>query len=44
MAGRNSLISENLNQHTVDERISLEGHLNTTRWYYKLIRNTEGWE
>ncbi|EKD00300.1 vacuole protein [Trichosporon asahii var. asahii CBS 8904] len=30
--------------HTVDERISLHGHLTTTQFYYKLIRNTEGWE
>ncbi|OCF36827.1 Gly-X carboxypeptidase [Kwoniella heveanensis CBS 569] len=39
-----ALVSENLNQHTVDERISLEGHLNTTRFFYKLIRNSEGWQ
>ncbi|BEI91918.1 uncharacterized protein CcaverHIS019_0407380 [Cutaneotrichosporon cavernicola] len=29
--------------HTVNERISLHGHLTTTGFYYKLIRNTEGW-
>ncbi|WWC62162.1 uncharacterized protein I303_104754 [Kwoniella dejecticola CBS 10117] len=39
-----TLITENLNQHTVDERISLEGHLNATRFFYKLIRNSEGFE
>ncbi|WVQ80773.1 hypothetical protein IAT38_002878 [Cryptococcus sp. DSM 104549] len=38
-----ALVSENLHQHTVDERISLTGHLNTTRFFYKLIRNSEGW-
>ncbi|CAK9786136.1 putative Gly-X carboxypeptidase [Cutaneotrichosporon oleaginosum] len=30
--------------HTVNERISLHGHLTTTAFYYKLLRNTEGWE
>lgn len=30
--------------HTVNERISLNGHLTTTQFYYKLIRNTVGWE
>ncbi|WWC89293.1 uncharacterized protein L201_004214 [Kwoniella dendrophila CBS 6074] len=39
-----TLITENLNQHTVNERVSLEGHLNATRYFYKLIRNTEGWD
>ncbi|WVW83942.1 hypothetical protein I302_105965 [Kwoniella bestiolae CBS 10118] len=39
-----TLITENLNQHTVNERISLEGHLNATRYFYKLIRNLEGWQ
>lgn len=29
--------------HTVNERISLNGHLTTTAFYYKLLRNTEGW-
>ncbi|GMK57290.1 hypothetical protein CspeluHIS016_0401240 [Cutaneotrichosporon spelunceum] len=29
--------------HTVNERISLHGHLTTTAFYYKLLRNTEGW-
>ncbi|KAL7410316.1 hypothetical protein BDY24DRAFT_400131 [Mrakia frigida] len=31
------------NFHTVDERIHTTAHLTTTRWMYKLIRNTEGW-
>ncbi|KAL7421834.1 hypothetical protein Q5752_003605 [Cryptotrichosporon argae] len=31
------------NQHTVSERISLDAHLSTTRFYYKLLRNTQGW-
>ncbi|KAK6910063.1 hypothetical protein I203_104092 [Kwoniella mangroviensis CBS 8507] len=39
-----TLITENLNQHTVNERISLEGHLNATRYFYKLLRNLEGWD
>ncbi|WWD17284.1 hypothetical protein CI109_101724 [Kwoniella shandongensis] len=39
-----ALITENLNQHTVNERISLEGHLNTTRFFYKLLQNSQGWE
>ncbi|KAK4685216.1 Gly-Xaa carboxypeptidase, partial [Tremellales sp. Uapishka_1] len=39
-----AVLTENLNQHTVNERISLEGHLTTTRFFYKLIRNTEGWQ
>ncbi|WVO16200.1 hypothetical protein L204_103871 [Cryptococcus depauperatus] len=38
-----ALVSENLHQHTVDERISLNAHLNTTRFFYKLIRNSDGW-
>jgi Gly-Xaa carboxypeptidase len=25
------------------QRISLEGHLNTTKYYYKLLQNLEGW-
>ncbi|ORX36637.1 hypothetical protein BD324DRAFT_681411 [Kockovaella imperatae] len=29
--------------HTVDERMPLDGHLNTTRFIYKLIKNSEGW-
>lgn len=39
-----SNLDENVGIHTVDERISLHGHLTTTQFYYKLIRNTEGWE
>ncbi|WRT66399.1 uncharacterized protein IL334_003355 [Kwoniella shivajii] len=38
-----ALITENLNQHTVDERISLEGHLNATKFFYQLIQNSAGW-
>ncbi|WVQ72429.1 hypothetical protein IAR50_001981 [Cryptococcus sp. DSM 104548] len=38
-----ALNSENLHQHTVDERISLSAHLNTTRFFYKLLRNADGW-
>ncbi|RSH87337.1 hypothetical protein EHS25_003246 [Saitozyma podzolica] len=39
-----AVVSQNLNQHTVDERIALDGHLNTTRFFYKLLRNSEGWQ
>jgi Gly-Xaa carboxypeptidase len=27
----------------IHQRISLEGHLNTTKYYYKLLQNLEGW-
>lgn len=37
-------LNESAGIHTVDEHISLHGHLTTTQFYYKLIRNTEGWE
>lgn len=37
-------LAESANVHTVNERISLHGHLTTTKFYYKLLRNTEGWE
>ncbi|BGP34581.1 hypothetical protein JCM10296v2_006403 [Rhodotorula toruloides] len=30
--------------HTVDERIHVDAHLNGIRFFYKLLRNTEGWE
>ncbi|BGP00603.1 hypothetical protein JCM10021v2_004291 [Rhodotorula toruloides] len=30
--------------HTVDERIHIDAHLNGIRFFYKLLRNTEGWE
>lgn len=39
-----AVYSESVNVHTVDERISLRGHLTTTQFYYKLLRNTEGWK
>jgi Gly-Xaa carboxypeptidase len=26
------------------QRISVAGHLNTTRYFYKLLRNAEGWK
>lgn len=38
-----AFLSESLNQHTVDERISLRAHLTTVRFYYKLMKNTQGW-
>jgi Gly-Xaa carboxypeptidase len=37
-------MSETVNPHTVNERISLRAHLTTTQFYYRLIRNLEGWE
>jgi len=33
-----------LNYHTVNERIHLDAHLSTIRFFYKLIQNTKGWE
>ncbi|BGP42648.1 hypothetical protein JCM10449v2_006660 [Rhodotorula kratochvilovae] len=30
--------------HTVDERIHIDAHLSGVRFFYKLLRNTEGWE
>ncbi|KAL8277506.1 hypothetical protein RQP46_010061 [Phenoliferia psychrophenolica] len=32
------------NFHTVDERIHIDAHLTGIRFFYKLIRNTEGWK
>jgi Gly-Xaa carboxypeptidase len=32
------------NFHTVDERIHTTAHLTSTRWFYKLIQNTQGWK
>ncbi|KAJ7065018.1 hypothetical protein C8F01DRAFT_1129159 [Mycena amicta] len=29
--------------HTVDERIHIDGHLNTIRWIYSLIQNADGY-
>lgn len=39
-----AVLADCVNVHTVDERISLRGHLTTMQFYYKLLRNTEGWE
>ena len=33
-----------MNADIAFQRISLDGHLNTTRYYYKLLRNLEGWK
>ncbi|TNY18491.1 hypothetical protein DMC30DRAFT_51975 [Rhodotorula diobovata] len=30
--------------HTVDERIHIDAHLSGIRFFYKLLRNTEGWQ
>ncbi len=30
--------------HTVDEHVHIDAHLTTIQFYYKLIRNTVGWE
>lgn len=32
------------NYHTVDERIHIDAQLSVTRFYYKLIQNSVGWE
>ncbi|RXK38293.1 hypothetical protein M231_04466 [Tremella mesenterica] len=32
------------NIHTVNERLSLDAHLNTTRFYYKLLQNVQTWK
>ncbi|GAA5905525.1 M20 family metallopeptidase [Sporobolomyces salmoneus] len=32
------------NFHTVDERIHVDAHFSSIKFYYKLIRNTEGWD
>ncbi|KAK4701729.1 Gly-Xaa carboxypeptidase, partial [Phenoliferia sp. Uapishka_3] len=32
------------NFHTVDERIHVDAHLSSIRFFYKLMRNTEGWK
>ncbi|WWC88913.1 uncharacterized protein L201_003828 [Kwoniella dendrophila CBS 6074] len=39
-----SLLTHNAGVHTTDERISLEAHLNTTRFYYTLMHNLQGWQ
>lgn len=37
-------LNESLNQHTVDERMSLRAHLTSIQFYYQVIRNLEGWD
>ncbi|GAA6011066.1 hypothetical protein JCM11491_005925 [Sporobolomyces phaffii] len=32
------------NFHTVDERIHVDAHLSSIKFFYKLIKNTEGWD
>jgi Gly-Xaa carboxypeptidase len=32
------------NFHTVDERIHLDAHLSTIRFFYKFVQNTIGWQ
>ncbi|KAL1406987.1 hypothetical protein Q8F55_006400 [Vanrija albida] len=36
-------LSDSVNVHTVNERMNLDGHLSTIRFYYKLLHNTAGW-
>ncbi|TXT13190.1 hypothetical protein VHUM_01591 [Vanrija humicola] len=38
-----SRLSDSVNVHTVNERMNLNGHLSTIRFYYKLLHNTAGW-
>lgn len=38
-----AFLNETLNKHTVDERISLNALLSTIQFYYKLMRNLDGW-
>jgi len=33
--------TDRYNIHTVDERVHIDGHLNTIRWFYGLIRNAD---
>ncbi|WVF65616.1 hypothetical protein IAT40_000346 [Kwoniella sp. CBS 6097] len=33
-----------LNYHTVDERIHMDAHMSTIQFFYKLMRNSIGWE
>ncbi|GAA5996034.1 Gly-Xaa carboxypeptidase [Rhodotorula paludigena] len=39
-----SRLDQVLNFHTVDERIHVDAHLSAIEFFYKLLRNTEGWE
>lgn len=33
-----------LNFHTVNERIHINAHFSTIRFFYKLINNLQGWQ
>jgi Gly-Xaa carboxypeptidase len=33
-----------LNYHTVNERIHIDAHMSTIQFFYKLMRNSVGWE
>jgi len=33
-----------LNYHTVDERIHIDAHMSTIKFFYKFMRNSIGWE
>lgn len=32
------------NPHTVDEAMSIRGHLTTIEFFYQLLHNTAGWK
>ncbi|KAH8085208.1 putative Gly-X carboxypeptidase [Filobasidium floriforme] len=36
-------IADFKNPHTVDERMSIRGHLSTIKFFYQLLQNTQGW-
>lgn len=36
-------IAEFKNAHTVDERVSVNAHLSTIRFFYQLLQNVQGW-
>jgi hypothetical protein len=37
------LVADFKNPHTVDERMSIRGHLSTIKFFYQLLQNTQGW-
>jgi acetylornithine deacetylase/succinyl-diaminopimelate desuccinylase-like protein len=37
------LLDDFRNPHTVDEAMSIKGHLTTIEFFYQLLHNTAGW-
>ena len=37
------IAAEFKNAHTVDERVSVNAHLSTIRFFYQLLQNVQGW-